>query len=132
MEMRPLIRAESSHVFLKACKHHLSVFSLVMIFEILGEQVTWILTLSSLAALRSRKAVLHRVASPLVHLICKQKTSAIAALYIFLFKHVDAGQGSDPEWNEHFVFTVSEGVTELTLKIMDSDIGADDVVGEAT
>lgn len=45
---------------------------------------------------------------------------------------MDAGKGSDPEWNEHFVFTVSEGVSELTIKIMDSDSGsADDFVGEA-
>lgn len=42
------------------------------------------------------------------------------------------GKGTEPEWNENFVFTVSDGVSELTLKIMDSDCGAeDDSVGEA-
>ncbi|KAJ1406040.1 C2 domain [Sesbania bispinosa] len=46
---------------------------------------------------------------------------------------VASGKGSDPEWNENFVFNVSEGVSELKLKIMDSDSGtADDLVGEAT
>ena len=44
-----------------------------------------------------------------------------------------AGKGSNPEWNENFVFTISEGVSELKLKIMDSDSGtADDFVGEVT
>lgn len=44
-----------------------------------------------------------------------------------------AGKGSEPEWNENFVFTISDGVTDLKLKIMDSDVGsADDFVGEAT
>ncbi|CAN1186375.1 16 kDa phloem protein 2 [Linum perenne] len=43
------------------------------------------------------------------------------------------GKGSEPEWNENFVFTISEGSIELCLKIMDSDAGtADDLVGEAT
>ncbi|XP_027343169.1 elicitor-responsive protein 3-like [Abrus precatorius] len=46
---------------------------------------------------------------------------------------VASGKGSDPEWNENFVFNVSEGVSELNLKIMDSDtLTADDFVGEAT
>ncbi|CBI34741.3 hypothetical protein VitviT2T_002058 [Vitis vinifera] len=46
---------------------------------------------------------------------------------------VASGKGSDPEWNEHFVFTISEGISELTIKIMDSDSGSgDDFVGEAT
>eukprot|EP01018_Ginkgo_biloba_P034073 Gb_06452 [translate_table: standard] len=45
---------------------------------------------------------------------------------------VASSQGSNPEWNEKFTFTVSEGVTDLTLKIMDKDkISADDFVGEA-
>ncbi|KAJ8642831.1 hypothetical protein MRB53_004579 [Persea americana] len=45
---------------------------------------------------------------------------------------VASGKGTEPEWNENFVFTVSEGVSELTIKIMDSDSGsADDFVGEA-
>ncbi|KAM5555160.1 hypothetical protein ABKV19_023184 [Rosa sericea] len=44
------------------------------------------------------------------------------------------GQGSEPEWNETFQFTVSsDDVTELNLKIMDKDtFSADDFVGEAT
>ncbi|TYJ23519.1 hypothetical protein E1A91_A08G198200v1 [Gossypium mustelinum] len=39
--------------------------------------------------------------------------------------------GSEPVWNENFIFNVSEGAEELKLKIMDSDIGNDDFVGEA-
>ncbi|GMY30248.1 elicitor-responsive protein 3 [Fagus crenata] len=46
---------------------------------------------------------------------------------------VASGKGTEPEWNENFVFTISDGVSELTLKIMDSDAGtSDDFVGEAT
>ncbi|XWS61809.1 hypothetical protein CRYUN_Cryun07bG0157200 [Craigia yunnanensis] len=46
---------------------------------------------------------------------------------------VASGKGSNPEWNENFVFNVSEGVSELKLKIMDSDCGSqDDFVGEVT
>ncbi|KAM7256653.1 hypothetical protein ACFE04_012394 [Oxalis oulophora] len=46
---------------------------------------------------------------------------------------IASGKGSNPEWNEHFVFTVSDSVTELKFKIMDSDTGTnDDFVGEAT
>ncbi|KAI5647284.1 hypothetical protein M9H77_33289 [Catharanthus roseus] len=46
---------------------------------------------------------------------------------------VASGKGSDPEWNETFLFTVSEGVSELKIKIMDSDnLNEDDFVGEAT
>lgn len=45
---------------------------------------------------------------------------------------ISIGKGSEPEWNETFVFSISEGVEELFLKIMDSDtIGDDDIVGEA-
>ncbi|KAJ8512404.1 hypothetical protein OPV22_002838 [Ensete ventricosum] len=45
---------------------------------------------------------------------------------------VASGKGSDPEWNESFVFTVSDSVPELTIKLMDSDTGSsDDFVGEA-
>ncbi|XP_031091415.1 elicitor-responsive protein 3 [Ipomoea triloba] len=45
---------------------------------------------------------------------------------------VASGKGSNPEWNETFLFNVSDGVSELKIKIMDSDnIGSDDVVGEA-
>ncbi|KAM1444515.1 hypothetical protein ACFX2I_040655 [Malus domestica] len=44
-----------------------------------------------------------------------------------------AGQGSEPEWNETFTFTVSDDVDDLRLKIMDKDtFGSDDFVGEAT
>ncbi|XP_030472436.2 elicitor-responsive protein 3 isoform X1 [Syzygium oleosum] len=46
---------------------------------------------------------------------------------------VASGQGAEPEWNETFLFTVSEGVSELKLKIMDSDnFSSDDFVGEVT
>ena len=46
---------------------------------------------------------------------------------------VASSQGSNPEWNEKFTFTVSGGVTDLTLKIMDSDSSnQDDFVGEAS
>lgn len=43
------------------------------------------------------------------------------------------GQGVNPEWNESFLFTVTDDVTELRLKIMDKDtLSSDDFVGEAT
>ncbi|CDP19756.1 unnamed protein product [Coffea canephora] len=46
---------------------------------------------------------------------------------------VASGQGSEPEWNETFLFTISEGVTELKIKLMDSDnLTNDDFVGEST
>ncbi|TVU03012.1 hypothetical protein EJB05_20601 [Eragrostis curvula] len=46
---------------------------------------------------------------------------------------IAAGKGSSPEWNENFVFTVSDRTTDLLIKLMDSDAGtADDFVGEAT
>ncbi|PRQ57862.1 putative C2 domain-containing protein [Rosa chinensis] len=46
---------------------------------------------------------------------------------------VAKGQGSNPEWNESFLFTVTDDVSELRLKIMDKDtFTADDFVGEAT
>ncbi|XP_039133258.1 elicitor-responsive protein 3-like [Dioscorea cayenensis subsp. rotundata] len=46
---------------------------------------------------------------------------------------VASGKGSDPEWNETFVFSVSVDVSELSIKLMDSDSGSnDDFVGEAT
>uniref|UniRef100_A0A1D1YIM1 Elicitor-responsive protein 3 n=1 Tax=Anthurium amnicola TaxID=1678845 RepID=A0A1D1YIM1_9ARAE len=45
---------------------------------------------------------------------------------------IASGKGSDPDWNESFIFTVSDNVTELTIKLMDSDnLTADDFVGEA-
>ncbi|WVZ74458.1 hypothetical protein U9M48_022637 [Paspalum notatum var. saurae] len=46
---------------------------------------------------------------------------------------IATGKGSNPEWNENFVFTVSDKTTDLIIKLMDSDTGtADDFVGEAT
>ncbi|KAH7513969.1 16 kDa phloem protein 2 [Ziziphus jujuba] len=46
---------------------------------------------------------------------------------------VASGKGSNPEWNETFLFTISDGISELRLKILDSDSGSeDDFVGEAT
>eukprot|EP00262_Sarcandra_glabra_P002947 TRINITY_DN13370_c0_g1_i1.p1 TRINITY_DN13370_c0_g1~~TRINITY_DN13370_c0_g1_i1.p1 ORF type:complete len:150 (-),score=33.98 TRINITY_DN13370_c0_g1_i1:345-794(-) len=45
---------------------------------------------------------------------------------------VASGKGADPEWNETFLFSVSDGVSELAIKIMDKDCGTeDDFVGEA-
>ncbi|XP_024992346.1 elicitor-responsive protein 3-like [Cynara cardunculus var. scolymus] len=47
---------------------------------------------------------------------------------------VAAGKGSNPEWNETFLFDVSsKDSAELKIKIMDSDSGtADDFVGHAS
>ncbi|KAK6141025.1 hypothetical protein DH2020_025235 [Rehmannia glutinosa] len=46
---------------------------------------------------------------------------------------VASGDGSCPEWNETFLFTVSGGVTELKIKLFDKDtFTEDDLVGEAT
>ncbi|KVH91855.1 elicitor-responsive protein 3 isoform X1 [Cynara cardunculus var. scolymus] len=46
--------------------------------------------------------------------------------------NVASGQGSSPEWNETFVFSVVGSVPELVIKIKDSDVGSeDDIVGEA-
>ncbi|CAM0903649.1 unnamed protein product [Alopecurus aequalis] len=45
---------------------------------------------------------------------------------------VASGQGSEPEWNETFVFTTSEHATDLIIKLFDKDAGTeDDDVGEA-
>lgn len=44
----------------------------------------------------------------------------------------NSGAGSEPEWNETFIFTVSDDTPQLHLKIMDSDLTNDDFVGEAT
>ncbi|KAL0411983.1 UNVERIFIED_CONTAM: Elicitor-responsive protein 3 [Sesamum latifolium] len=46
---------------------------------------------------------------------------------------VASGAGSSPEWNETFLFTVSHGVTELKIKILDKDTFTDDdFLGEVT
>ncbi|MQL74472.1 hypothetical protein Taro_006845 [Colocasia esculenta] len=46
---------------------------------------------------------------------------------------IASGKGSNPEWNESFIFTISDHVTDLTIKLMDSDtFSEDDFVGEAT
>ncbi|KAM0889611.1 hypothetical protein ACQ4PT_027569 [Festuca glaucescens] len=49
---------------------------------------------------------------------------------------VAKGAGSEPEWNETFVFKVyssADNSPQLSLKIMDSDaFSADDLVGEAS
>ncbi|XP_023918202.1 elicitor-responsive protein 3 [Quercus suber] len=61
---------------------------------------------------------------PYVILICRSQEQKSS---------VASGKGTQPEWNESFVFTISDAASELTLKIMDSDTGtADDIVGEAT
>uniref|UniRef100_A0A7N0VFY1 C2 domain-containing protein n=1 Tax=Kalanchoe fedtschenkoi TaxID=63787 RepID=A0A7N0VFY1_KALFE len=43
---------------------------------------------------------------------------------------VASGQGSEPAWNETFLFTITDGLEQLSIKIMDSDVGDDDFVGE--
>ncbi|KAH7577875.1 hypothetical protein JRO89_XS01G0310100 [Xanthoceras sorbifolium] len=62
--------------------------------------------------------------SPYVVLTCRtqeQKSS------------VASGQGSEPEWNETFVFSITGDVSDLALRLMDKDtLTADDFVGEAT
>uniref|UniRef100_A0A7N0UR87 C2 domain-containing protein n=1 Tax=Kalanchoe fedtschenkoi TaxID=63787 RepID=A0A7N0UR87_KALFE len=46
---------------------------------------------------------------------------------------VASGKGTEPEWNETFLFSVSEGVEELLIKLLDSDTGTnDDLVGEVS
>lgn len=46
---------------------------------------------------------------------------------------VASGQGSEPEWNETFVFTISEATSELVLKIVDHDtLTDDDYLGKAS
>jgi C2 domain len=56
--------------------------------------------------------------------ICIAKTLLIGPLFY-------TGKGTDPDWNETFVFSTSEDVTELIIKLMDSDVDSDDFVGEA-
>ncbi|GAB2210290.1 hypothetical protein Droror1_Dr00015553 [Drosera rotundifolia] len=47
--------------------------------------------------------------------------------------NVATGNGSEPEWNETFVFTISGDAPELIIELMDKDnFSADDFVGEAT
>ncbi|KAG6529223.1 hypothetical protein ZIOFF_011419 [Zingiber officinale] len=44
---------------------------------------------------------------------------------------VDTGAGNEPEWNETFVFTVSDSTTDLIIKLFDKDtFSSDDFVGE--
>ncbi|KAI5328861.1 hypothetical protein L3X38_028258 [Prunus dulcis] len=43
------------------------------------------------------------------------------------------GQGSEPDWNETFLFTIAGAEDELRLKLYDEDSGStDDSVGELT
>ncbi|XP_057777877.1 elicitor-responsive protein 3-like isoform X2 [Salvia miltiorrhiza] len=52
----------------------------------------------------------------------QEKTSKVASV-----------EGSAPTWNETFMFSISEGVKELKIRIMDKDtLSADDFVGEVT
>ncbi|TKY65561.1 C2 domain-containing protein [Spatholobus suberectus] len=45
---------------------------------------------------------------------------------------VAKGAGSKPQWNESFLFTVSDSVSELNLRLMDQDLlTSDDFLGEA-
>ncbi|XP_061340177.1 16 kDa phloem protein 2-like isoform X2 [Gastrolobium bilobum] len=46
---------------------------------------------------------------------------------------VQEGAGSNPQWNESFLFTISDSASELNLRIMDKDkFSKDDFLGEAT
>ncbi|XP_058744058.1 16 kDa phloem protein 2-like [Vicia villosa] len=45
--------------------------------------------------------------------------------------NVQEGAGSNPQWNETFLFTVSDAASELNLKIMEKDNYSDDNIGEA-
>lgn len=46
---------------------------------------------------------------------------------------VQEGSGSNPQWNETFLFTVSDSASELNLRIMEKDnYSSDDILGEAT
>ncbi|KAH9289739.1 hypothetical protein KI387_033856, partial [Taxus chinensis] len=46
---------------------------------------------------------------------------------------VASREGNKPEWNETFAFNLSEGTSDLIIRIMDKDtFSADDFVGEAT
>ncbi|KAJ1392607.1 C2 domain [Sesbania bispinosa] len=45
---------------------------------------------------------------------------------------VQEGAGSNPQWNESFLFTVSDSASELNLRIMEKDnFSNDDFLGEA-
>ncbi|KAG4925467.1 hypothetical protein JHK87_051007 [Glycine soja] len=45
---------------------------------------------------------------------------------------VAKGAGSKPRWNESFLFTVSDSVSELNLRLMDQDLlTSDDFLGDA-
>ncbi|KAL2330416.1 hypothetical protein Fmac_017997 [Flemingia macrophylla] len=44
--------------------------------------------------------------------------------------NVAKGAGSTPHWNESFLFTVSDSVSELILRLMDKDRFRDDFLGE--
>lgn len=46
---------------------------------------------------------------------------------------VASRQGRNPEWNEKFVFNISEADSDLTVRVMDKDtFTSDDFVGEAS
>ncbi|KAH7372789.1 hypothetical protein KP509_17G021100 [Ceratopteris richardii] len=47
--------------------------------------------------------------------------------------NVARNQGSNPSWNQRFLFYVDDDVQEITCKLMDEDIGtADDELGTVT
>lgn len=64
------------------------------------------------------------------------KTDAYAVVYCGSQNHtsnVARNQGSNPTWNQRFVFSVENGTREITLKIMDEDLfTADDELGIVT
>ncbi|CAN6711162.1 unnamed protein product [Malus baccata var. baccata] len=59
----------------------------------------------------------------------ENKDTQMTSTHLFQYYH---WKGCDLEWNESFLFTVTDDVFELRLKIMDKDtFTKDDFVGEA-
>ncbi|KAK8951711.1 Elicitor-responsive protein 3 [Platanthera zijinensis] len=63
----------------------------------------------------------------------QRSSTATGLLQLLLLVNFNfQSKGSEPEWNETFVFNVSDDVPEVAIKLMDSDaLSNDDFVGEA-
>jgi hypothetical protein len=95
-----------------------------------AHQITWTPTWSLHAAPRSRRAVL-RTVRVFRRSVATYASNSMPTIWSPIL--IGSGEGSEPEWNETFIFTVSDDTTpQLHLKIMDSDVTDDDFVGEAT
>ncbi|KAI4328749.1 hypothetical protein L6164_021081 [Bauhinia variegata] len=72
-------------------------------------------------------------AKGLAHIDFLSKTDPYVILTYRTQQHRSSvAKGSDPLWNESFLFTVSDSESELNLRIMDKDTFTDDdFVGEA-